>query len=259
MRRLFISLGLVFTAVNAFAAASGSVVFDPTNYSQTLITAGQSVKQVSEAVSGNLTKLKQLQELYKQGKAIASGDVNAIAGVVGGAQLQSQIRDMQGMKQALTNLNGNLDDLSGRYNYAMQMSQKYGVTVQEYQDAQSRRVAQGIASAKLEQQQNMRALKSVDDSYVQLQKWQDRLPETNTELMQMMNMQMSMLNANNAQIMSYTARNNAAEQDQKMLQMAERERQTIDRANQEKDLQAQGDAAERRLLKGFGSHKPTAQ
>ncbi|ABD71946.1 hypothetical protein Rfer_4259 (plasmid) [Rhodoferax ferrireducens T118] len=251
MRRLFISLCLVFTGMNAFAMASGSVVFDPANYSQTLITAGQSVKLLSESVGGNLTKLRQLQELYKQGRAIASGDVNAIAGVVGGPQLQSQIRDMQGMKKALTNLNGNIDDLTGRYNYTMQMSQKYGVSVQEYQAAQARRVSQGIESARLEQQQNMRALKSVDDSYVQLQKWQERLPETNTELMQMMNMHMTMLNTNNAQVLSYMARNNAAEQDRTVKTAAEEQSKRDYEEKNAADAKRHGDDTWNRLIGGF--------
>lgn len=251
MRKLFVSIGLLFAGLNAYAAASGSVVFDPTNYSQTLITAGQSVKQVQEAVSGNLTKLRQLQELYRQGKGIASGDVNAIAGVVSGPQLQAQVRDMQGMQNALSKLNGNLDDLTGRYNYTMQMSQKNGVTVQEYQDAQSRRVAQGLASARLEQQQNMRALKSVDDSYVQLQKWQDRLPETNTELMQMMNMQMTMLNSNNANVLSYMARNNAAEQDRTVRAAAEEKSKRDYEEKNAVDAKRNGDDTWNRLINGF--------
>src|ERR1035437_3496177 len=133
MRKVLFAISILLAGNAAFAAASGSIVFDPTNYSQTLITAGQSVKQVSEAVSGNLLKLQQLQELLRQGKAIASGDLNAIAGIVGGSSLQNQLYDIQTVKGLLTNLNGNLGDLSSRFSYASQMANKYGLTLQQYQ------------------------------------------------------------------------------------------------------------------------------
>lgn len=258
MLKVFLCFVLSISVTSAFAAASGSVVFDPTNYSQTLITAGQAVKQVQETVSGNLIKLRQLQEYYRQGKAIASGDMNELAGVVGGAQLQSQLRDMQGMKQALTNLNGNLDDLEGRYNYTMQLANKYGMTVQEYQDAQSRRVAKSIASAKLEQQANIRVMKNVENSYSQLQKWQDKMPETNTELMQMLNTQMTMLNANNAQVMSYMATANSNALVKKVEAEGRQAGQEAMLANQSADLKNQGNVARDKLLNGLdvGPRRP---
>ena len=209
MRKVLFSVVLAFAGSSAIAAASGSIVFDPTNYSQTLITATQSVKQVTEAVTGNLLKLQQLQELLRQGKAIASGDLNAIAGIVGGSSLQNQLYDIQRVKGLLTNLNGNLGDLSTRFSYASQMANKYGLTLQQYQQAQLQLVAKKNAGAALEQQNNIRVMKDVEDSYNQLRKFQDQTPGTDTQLLQMMNTQMTLLNRNNTQIMAFMAENSS--------------------------------------------------
>lgn len=251
MLKYLVQIVLAMSCNAAFGAASGSVVFDPTNYSQTLITAGQSVKQVAETISGNLTRLKQLEEIYKQGKALGSGDMSAIAGLVAGGQLQYQLRDMQRLKSALYTLNGDIDDVSGRYNYTMQMAQKYGMTVQQYQDAQTRRVSRDIASAKIEQQQNKEALQRVEDSYKQVQKWQENVPETNTALYQQMNNQMALLNANNAQILAFMARASKAEFDKKIDASGVAAGLENDAQANQAEAKKINDAADQRIKSGY--------
>lgn len=259
MRQIIAAITLALLANAASATASGSVVFDPTNYSQTLITAGQSVKSVAEQVQGNLTKLRQLQEMYRQAKRIEAGDYAAIGGLVGQAELTTRIRDGQGMYNSLASLKGNIGDLQGRYDYMTQMSQKYGLTVQEYQDAQSRRVARDVAAAKLEQQANQRAIANVQKSYQTVQTWQAKIPDmtANTELMQMLNQQMAMLNAQNAQMVEYMARQNMAAQEEignkgaKETAEAEDKRKALDAANSSREnslrtMRAELEAARRR-------------
>jgi phosphopantetheine adenylyltransferase len=183
------------------------------NYSKNLLTAAQTAQMYSEQITGNLTKLRQLQEMARQGQAISKGDMGTLAYVVSGPKMAQQVRDMQNMQRALTDLNGNLGDLQARYNYTMQMAQKYGMTIEQYQKNQAAQSAKRVQSAELEQKANVKSIQHVQESYAQVQRFQDAMPETNTALMQQMNSQMSLLNTTNAKMLEYLISSNAAKND----------------------------------------------
>ena len=203
MKKILTTTAIFVVSGSVFAAASGSVVFDPTNYAKNLITSEQSLQQVQQAIQGNLTKLQQLAELYRQGKAIASGDLNTIAGIVSSGQLQSQLNNLQSMQQAVTQTQGALSTLQGRMDYTMQMSSRYGVTMQQYLANQSQMAARKNAIAKDQETRDKQAIQDVNASYAQLAKFQDTAPQEAAGLLQMLNQQMTLLNRNNAQILEY--------------------------------------------------------
>lgn len=245
-----LALITVITTVAGFANAGGgglgNIVFDPTNYGKNLITAAQSVEAVQKQIEGNLTKYYQLQEMYRQGKAIASGDLNAAAGVVGGPQLAAQIRDAQGMYSALSNLNGGLSDLQARYNYASQMAQKYGLTMAEYQKLQAERAANHNKEAQAQQDANVRSAMYVQDTYTSVQKLQAQNPTTDTALLQSMNKQMAILNTTNAKLLELMVRKDQMEQAKRPEDQADAEKlsainkQRIENAEKrEQDLKKQ--------------------
>jgi conjugal transfer/entry exclusion protein len=239
---------VTFYLLTGYAIASsgpglGNIVFDPTNYGRNIITAAQSVEAVQRHIEGNLTKLYQLQEMYRQGRAIASGDLNAAATVVGGPQLAAQIRDAQGIYRALGNLNGGLGDLQARYNYARQMAQRYGLTMQEYQRLQAERAANNNREAQAQQDANVRSALYVQETYASVQRLQAQNPTTDTALFQTMNKQMSILNTTNAKLLDSIVVKDQLEQAKRIDDQANAEKlreinrqRILDAANGDQDL-----------------------
>ncbi len=205
-------VGSFFAGSFSFAGApvGGAIVFDPTNYGKNLLTAAQTAEQVSEQIRGNLTKLQQLQELARQGKAISQGDMQALAGIMGQGELGARIADMQGLMRAVSGVNGNLGDLKGRFDYIVQVSQRFGTTLEQYEGMQKQRREQGMAAAQAEHAENVRVLNAAQGSIKQVMDWQSRMPDSQTALMQMLNQQMALLNTNNAELLKTMTTSNMA-------------------------------------------------
>jgi type IV secretion system protein TrbJ len=196
---------------NVFAGGGGlggSIVFDPTNYGKNIITAAESIEHTRQQIQGNLTALYQYQEMYRQGKAIASGDINAIAGVVGGQQLASTIADTRNLYSALSNLGGGVGDLQARYAYSMQMAQRAGLTLEQYLKNQAALSQRNVKSAQVQQEANVKAISYVDSTFKSVQELESSAAANtnNTALFQIMNKQMSVLNTTNAKVLEYMTR-----------------------------------------------------
>jgi type IV secretion system protein TrbJ len=195
-------------AVAATGGGGGTIVFDPTNYQKTLITAAEAIEQTRLKIQGNLTALYQYQEMARQGKAIASGDMNAIANVVGGPQLATTIAETKNLYSALSNLGGGVGDLQARYAYSMQMAQRAGITLEQYLKNQAALSQRNVKSAQIQQEANVKAITYVDSTFKSVQALEaSATTNTNdTALLQLMNKQMSVLNTTNAKVLEYMTR-----------------------------------------------------
>lgn len=241
-RSLVIAMFVVTSAAFAGPAGGGSVVFDPTNFSKNMVTAAESIEHTRQQIQGNLTKLYQYQEMLRQGKAIAAGDMVATAQVVGGPQLAQTVADTKSMYQALTNLSGGMGDLQGRYAYSMQMAQRYGLTLEQYLKNQAAQSERRVKEAQIQQNANVKAIEHVNATYAAVQSLEEKATTnpTDTALFQILNKNMSVLNTTTAKTLEFMANSSSDEQkrlagkagaDAQAAADAEKERQAVKDAN----------------------------
>ena len=197
----------------ALTTSSYSIpVFDVANVAQTTATALATAASVTNQVKEYLETAKRYVKYLEEAKAIAGGDYQLLAKVAGVPALGNAVRDITGLRNALQTLNGDLGNMTERFNYTTQMAQKYGMTLDQYQTNQSALIAKKVKTAKLEQDANVKAINQVKNTFSQVAEIQTKLQaagyETDKRQFQIINQQMALLNTTNARLLEYMVKAN---------------------------------------------------
>lgn len=210
MRRLII-LGLVaFGASEASAMASGSVVFDPSNFIKNTLTAAATVKTEVSTAATALQTLKQLQEMIRQAQALSRGNLDAIGSFTGQKELTSAIRDAQGLYDNMKNLDMNLSNIQGRYDYLQNMSSKYGLSMEQYLEQRNKLAQEGVKAAQYEQERDLAVLKRTKSAIETVKSLQSNSVDTNTASFMKMNENLAAVNTSIATLVESTTLQNMA-------------------------------------------------
>lgn len=159
--KLTVGLAIGLVSVGALAMSSGSIVFDPTNFAKNAITAGSVVKTEITSAATALQTLRQYQEMLRQARAAATGDLHAITALAGDPSLTRALNDAQGTYSALKTLDTNLDNMAARYDYLAGMSKRYGITEDQYIKNRALLAKDGVQRAQIEQRKDLEAIENV--------------------------------------------------------------------------------------------------
>lgn len=240
-------------AGQSFAAASGSVVFDPQNFAKNTMTAAQTAEQLQEQIASKLVLLKQYDEIYRRGKVATQQVLGAGQGIVGQAEVLRDINSLGVLKRDVSTLQGTLSDLNARQRYIANMAQQQGLTSQEYLNRVVAARATGDAFAAKTVSENARVMDSVNDAYGSVKEWEANNLTQSSDLasLQTLNQQMSSMVKLNARLLEYQASNHstatdeAREKETKEAIKKEVERKRID------DLDALAKEKQRQILQGL--------
>lgn len=195
---------------NAFALASGSVVFDPSNFAKNTITASQAVHQVAEQIRANMLLYEQYRTLARTSNPMEAARIYDAAGVSGAQEMNQQIQNHAQAARSLSDLNAALKAQDASLHTRVQMAQDSNMTLAQYVDSLKHNAQQGDDRAKKILADDRASLQRVALSYQQADKWTRDIPKNESMLgaMQVMNAQMSTLVTQNADLQSYLIKQN---------------------------------------------------
>jgi len=185
---------------SAFALASGSVVFDPTNWAENLRSALMAVKQYAQDIIRTKHMFDQLQH------AIRNRD-NLLAGVLyEGMEDQQKHATREAVRyyDDLMSLEKDLESLQGRYDLKVNSAFNAKMTVTEFMKLSRQEASRGVKASQQSLDQDVKTLKRVQETYQSIQTWQAQADANygHQQSLQLMNTQMNALVGQNAEIIT---------------------------------------------------------
>lgn len=214
MRKTAIATIVVLLSNSAFAAASGSIVFDPTNFAKNALTAAATVKTEISTAMTQLNTFYQLRETLRQAQAIGRGDLQAIGAITNQEELFRLIKESQETVTSLKKLDVNLGNIQGRYDYLMNISSRYGVSLETYIAQRDKKAREGVKAAQLERDRDLNTLKDTDKTIEEVKKLAKRDLTTNYAQYETMNESLALLNTSIAKILQNSTLQNMRNTDE---------------------------------------------
>ncbi|MFC7633067.1 conjugal transfer protein, partial [Paraburkholderia humisilvae] len=152
---------------------TGGMVFDPTNFAQTVIKAAQTAQKV---ILDGQRYAYQLQQYEMQVKQLAAINPQQLA-ALGGVSL-TNLTAVTNYVSSLQNVVGDLNNVSTALNNRFTESQLSGQTWSEYLASQQAAIHARVQSAQIRAQNEAATLQSVQNDYALAAQWQARIPAT---------------------------------------------------------------------------------
>jgi P-type conjugative transfer protein TrbJ len=194
--------GGVLAVVAAVVVAQGEayawgIVFDPTNFIQTTVTAGQSLKATADRAIQLRTQLAQYNTQLQNLKSLSPEDL--------ARQQRQNMEDLNNVNSFIGAVNTNYGSVQ---NVQSVMSRRFeeqrtsGMSWQDYWKSEDQRRQQGVQGAADRARNDRIALEKVNRDYEQVQEWGQKIPRTEGvhSSMQLMNAQMNKVITQNAEV-----------------------------------------------------------
>lgn len=208
----------------------GSIVFDPTNYAQNIISAGESVKATADRAIQIRTQYLQYATQLKQLQSIAQGDLAMLK-----ANNLKEIQNITGFIGAVKQTYGDIERTKQLLQRRFDEQSLSGLPWADYVAQERMRIERGVQSAKDRAEIDRRALEKVNSDYEQVREWQDKIGATEGmhEAIQLSNMQMNKLVTQNAEMIKAMTLTRLEKHTETLDQLAKEKR-----AEDEADLRA---------------------
>lgn len=173
------------------------IVFDPTNFTQTTISAAESLKATADRAIQIRTQYLQYATQLKQLKSIADGDLALMK-----ANNLKDIQNISGFINAVQQTYGDVNRTKDLLQRRFDEQSLSGLTWEQYVASERSRIERGVQSAKDRAEVDRRALEKVNADYDQVKEWQEKIGQTEGmhESLQLSNMQMNKLVTQNAEL-----------------------------------------------------------
>lgn len=179
----------------ALAMASGSVVFDPANFSKNMLTAAATVATEVSSAETALRTLYQYKEMIRQAQRAATGDLHAIGALAGEPELARAINDAKGTYTTLKTLDTNLDNMTARVDYLAAMASRYGKTDRQYAANQAELNRENIRLIQVQREKALQSAEDVQKGYNAIQHLQNLDPDQRTALLMKLDQNMALANS----------------------------------------------------------------
>lgn len=182
--------------------AMGTIVFDPTNYAETAVTAANSIRQTAQMVQAYLLQVQQylteLQNLEKFPQATFSQTLKPYT---------NEIATAQSLSQSLTTLLTQVTGVQNTFNDQFRQMAAMGVTPSDYMTREMQIAQYRGQSLQTTFQDQVSALQAVNDSYARILLLQDQIPASSglQQSFQTVNQHLNLMAGQNAQLIALIA------------------------------------------------------
>lgn len=185
MRRLLVALGL---ALAATVAPAQMIVFDPTNFVQTTITAAESLKATAQRATAYALQLQQYQTQLKQLQNIDKNLAGAILGR-NNTELQSALQLVATVGQ----MYGSVDQLRDRFRGRLDEVKVMGMSWDKYILYEQSRIQKNVQGAADRAREEVRIVERVNRDMEYARELEAKIPASAGvhESMQQLNVQMN--------------------------------------------------------------------
>lgn len=196
--KILVAFSLSAVACSGFCGGGGgSIVFDPSNYAQNIVTAAESLKATGDRAVQIRTQYLQYATQLKQLQSMAAGDLVKMR-----ADNAQDIQNITGYINSVRQTQGDVqrtrDLLLQRFN-EQSLS---GLSWQAYLQAEGNRIRNGVQAATDRAEIDRVALEKVARDYQQARAWGEKIDKSAGmhESMQLMNAQMNKVVTQNAEV-----------------------------------------------------------
>lgn len=195
-----LAAAMMLSGNSAFALASGSVVFDPSNWAENLRAATTGIKQLTQEYA----QTKQLIETVRHAVNNSEALVTGVLFDAMGADQRSAAIEATKFYDALRTLEKDLGSLQSRYDQKVNAAFNSKRTVAEFMELTRKEAQRGVKAAQLSIDQDLQTLKRVQKTYDSVQEWQVQAGASlgHQQSLQLMNTQMNALVGQNAEIIT---------------------------------------------------------
>lgn len=225
--RLLVMVCLASAAGTSLAAASGSVVFDPTNFAKNTQTSIATAQQVIQSIRQTAQQVAMVQNQVTMTKKMIDDirglNVAALRGIVD-PQTFEMLSKLSAAHSAYTGVHSDLSSMLNRFQLKQRAAEMSGLPLDRFVASQYQAAAKGSRAAREAISRDIEVMKSTERSARAASKWRDEIGGLNDNLggsMQLMNTQLSSVVAQNAEMLGYMARVNAEAASQRANQNAE--------------------------------------
>lgn len=211
---VLIAMALMSAGVS-FAAGSGSIVFDPTNYAQTTSSAISNLKTANEAIQQTRQQIIQTSQQLLMAKNMVNNirgmDMATLLRLVD-PQTAALIRNLDSASADMTGAMASMRGVQDRYTVKMNAAATAKKPLQDFLRDQMKDALAGNAVAQRAISRDQQALNSATASAKAAMGWRSKIGDLNDNLggaMQMLNTQLSGVVASNAEMLSYMAKVNS--------------------------------------------------
>lgn len=211
MNKLIAVLVSVLLSSPCFAGGmpvfTGGLVFDPSNFAQNLVKAGQTAERVATLAQQYATQIQQYRMAVQQLQALDPRQLEALGGVT-----HTDLQAVNNYIGSLKNVMGDLTNVSDALNKRFTEAQLSGRSWSDYLASQQDAVRANVKAAQIRAQNEAALLQSVQNDYAMAAQWQARIPATfgANEDVQLLNSQMNRVVMQNAQVLKLLVDQNGA-------------------------------------------------
>lgn len=227
-QRLFKTI-VVATMTLSLSHAHAGWVYDPANFIQNLVSALEALKETSDRAVQMRTQYQQYRAEVAQLANMPAKEKARLKEAANG-----QVRDVEGFISAVNKTYGSVNDVTKRMSKRFDEQKLSGLSWDDYMKAEGNLVKRGVQAAQQRQEIDRKALTRVQEDYAQVKEWQGKIGSTQGthESMQLMNAQLNKVITQNAELMKLMALNSMRENENKVDEMAKREKQKTDAQSQ---------------------------
>lgn len=185
MRKVMASLVLALMAV---AATAQMIVFDPTNFTQTTITAAEAIKATAQRAEAYYTQLQQYETQLRQLQRIPGNIAGEILGR-NNVELQSALQLVAAVRQ----LHGSVEQLRNRFKGRLDEVKLMGMSWDKYILYEQARIQKNVQGAADRAGEEVRIVERINRDLEYAREIEARIPNSAGvhESMQQLNMQMN--------------------------------------------------------------------
>ena len=224
-------LSNLFAVLASSTAFAGVPTFSAANFAQNIALLLQAKSTYEEQIGAGLKSLHQLDEAYKQGAALAKGELSAFTYFTGDRTLQVAMNDYKNMNKALKKLTLNVNSIDSTLKLSTQISKKYGKTYDEYMKGQAKKAADKEEGALLEKKANENAIKALEESNNEIIMYSKNMPETSVAIQQKLSSQINTQIKMQNKLMEFYIRENEERQNKVLEDNAAKLSDEVDKSD----------------------------
>lgn len=192
-----LALATLLVSTPAFPLASGSVVFDPTNWAENGITSAKSIAAVAKQAEQYVVQVKQWENEIKQ---LQNFKPEVVLGLL--AKNSVEMKNAVELLGAVNKLYGSVSTVQENFSSRLQTAKALGMTWQSYTKYEEGRIVRNQDQAMVKAKEEIRAMERVKQDYEFAREIEAKIPETAGmhESMTLMNTQLNRMITQNAAV-----------------------------------------------------------
>lgn len=205
----------------AHAAASGSIVYDPTNWVQNLRSTIESIQQTRTQI---MQYAEQLNSARRQIQNMRNMDPAKLLGV------EKEYQAVMDFKREIDKVRGSVDDTKKIFDRRMAESAQLRLPFGDYIRAEMDAARKGNEAAKARLTEESRVLQRVQDDYAAARKFEGQISSTSgvNESINLMNSQLNRMITQNADLIKAVASNMRSQAETESAQSVSRQQAAVE-------------------------------